>query len=569
MPVLNLARPALALLLAALAPAAQAQDPGAYLAARVAGGDDDHRAAAAWFSRALISDKQNPGLMEGVIIANIALGDFEKASYAARALKSTGLKSQSMTLTLLVEAAKAEDYNAVLGMKDDLHGVGSLLEQLVSAWSELGAGRVTEALAGFDAIAATDGLEAFGLYHKALALASVGDMEGADQILSGENGRPIALLRRGVIAHAQILSQLERQDDALAVIDAAFPPEDATIAPVRSALQSGETLPYDIVRNAREGISEAFYTLATALSSEADEGYTLVYSRAAAALRADHSEAVVMSADLLTAQGQTALAVETYGIISEGDPLYFAAAIGRAEAMFADDRGADAVLSLDDLAARNPDVLPVQLAHADALRREESYEGAIAAYDKVIALLGTPDRRHWPIWFSRGMSHEQLDHWEAAEADLRQALVLDPEQPHVLNYLGYSLVEQGRELPEALEMIERAVAARPDSGAIQDSLAWAFFKLGRFDEAVAPMEIAAQLEPEDAILTDHLGDVYWAVGRKTEARFQWRRALSFEPEEADATRIKRKLEIGLDRVLSEEGQEAFATRLAENAHGTN
>lgn len=568
MPRLTLACSVLALF-AALAPSARAQDAGAYLAARVAGNDSDHRAAAEWFSRALIADRENPGLMEGVIISNIALGDFEKAALAAHAMRATGLKSQSMTLALLVEALKAEDYSAVLGARDDIRAVGALLEQLVTAWSELGTGDATEALAAFDETAGTEGLEAFGLYHKALALASVGDLEGADDILSGENGQPIALLRRGVIAHAQILSQLERNADALAVLDEAFPADDATIEPMRDTLRDGGTLDYTIARNAREGIAEVFYTLAAALSTEAEEGYTLVYTRAATALRPDHFEAVVMSADLLTVQGQTALAAETYAAVPESDPLYLAAALGRAEAMFADDRGGDAVLLLQALSEDHPEALTVQLAYADALRREEDYTRAVAAYDDVIALIGTPEERYWPIWFSRGMSHEQLDQWDDAEADLRQALELRPGQPHVLNYLGYSLVEQGKNLPEALDMIERAVAAEPDSGAIQDSLAWAFFKLGRFDEALAPMEKAAELEPQDPILTDHLGDVYWAVGRKAEARFQWRRALSFEPEAELETRIKRKLEIGLDGVLTEEGQNDFAQKLAQNAHAAN
>jgi len=146
---------------------------------------------------------------------------------------------------------------------------------------------------------------------------------------------------------------------------------------------------------------------------------------------------------------------------------------------------------------------------------------------------------------------------------MRAALDLAPDQPEVLNYLGYSLVEQGRKLDEALDMIETAVEALPESGAIQDSLGWALFSLGRFDDAVAPMETASLLEPTDPILSDHLADVYWAVGRRAEARFQWQRALVFDPEPAEADRIRRKLEVGLDQVLIDEGQGEFATKLAE------
>ena len=141
---------------------------------------------------------------------------------------------------------------------------------------------------------------------------------------------------------------------------------------------------------------------------------------------------------------------------------------------------------------------------------------------------------------------------------MREALRLNPDQPQVLNYLGYSFVDRGENLDEALGMIERAVAAEPGSGYIIDSLAWAYYRLGRYADAVAPMEQASLLEPVDPIVTDHLGDVYWAVGRTREAEFQWHRALSYGPLEKDAVRIRAKLEKGLDAVLAEEGAAPIA-----------
>jgi Flp pilus assembly protein TadD len=158
----------------------------------------------------------------------------------------------------------------------------------------------------------------------------------------------------------------------------------------------------------------------------------------------------------------------------------------------------------------------------------------------------------WVLYFYRGICHERSMDWAAAEADFRRALEMNPDQPQVLNYLGYGLVDRGEKLDEALGLIKRAVAADPDKGYIIDSLAWALFRLGRYEEALEPMERASLLVPVDPIVTDHLGDVYWMVGRKLEARFQWRRALSFEPTEKDAVRIRRKLEVGLDVVMQEE-----------------
>jgi Flp pilus assembly protein TadD len=142
--------------------------------------------------------------------------------------------------------------------------------------------------------------------------------------------------------------------------------------------------------------------------------------------------------------------------------------------------------------------------------------------------------------------------WPAAEADYKRALALAPGEPRVLNELGYSYVDRGQNLHLALAMIQQAVTAAPDEGYIVDSLAWAYFRLGRYKDAVAPMEKASLLMPVDPIVTDHLGDVYWSVGRKREAQFQWHRALSFKPEPKDAARIQLKLDKGLDQVLQDE-----------------
>jgi tetratricopeptide (TPR) repeat protein len=200
----------------------------------------------------------------------------------------------------------------------------------------------------------------------------------------------------------------------------------------------------------------------------------------------------------------------------------------------------------------------VHVALADAYRRDERFEEARAAYDAAVARLPASDAGHWVLYFSRGICAERLGDFTAAEADMREALRLNPDEPRVLNYLGYSFVDRGENLDEALGMIERAVAREPGSGYIIDSLAWAYYRLGRYADAVQPMEQASLLEPVDPIVTDHLGDVYWAVGRTREAEFQWHRALSYGPEEKDAARIRAKLEKGLDTVLAEEGAKPIA-----------
>jgi tetratricopeptide (TPR) repeat protein len=529
-------------------------DAGAYLAARVAESQNDFRAAAGWYGKAILSDSGNLRLLEGAILAELGNGDFPIAVEAARQLKALeGPPSQLAEFALLADEAMREDYAAILAAAEGDRDLGELVNALVKAWAHVGTGKMSDAITAFDAVAATKGLEAFGLYHKALALASVGDLEGADEILSGRASGPVFVMRRGVLAHAQILSGLERNADALALLDRSFGPgPDPIIDALRRRLEAGEPVPFDTVRTARDGIAEVFFTVSTALNGEADAVYTLLHLRVAGYLRPDHTDALLLTADVLDGLGQHQLAVETYALFTPENPAFVSAEIGRASALRSQDKSDAALEALQALARSHGDLLGVQFALGDLLRMEERFDEAEVAYTAAIDLLPEVGEDDWVLFFYRGICHEQSKDWAAAEADFRRSLELNGNQPQVLNYLGYGLVDRGEKLDEALGMIEKAVAADPDKGYIIDSLAWAYFRLGRYEDALEPMERASLLEPVDPIVTDHLGDVYWMVGRKLEAQFQWRRALSFDPTEKDGERIRRKLEIGLDAVMADE-----------------
>lgn len=541
-------------------------DSGAYLAARIAESENDFRAAAAWYGKAIIADSGNPQLLDGAILAELGIGDFTLATEAAKLRKAIeGEPSQLAEMALLADEAKREDYAAILAAAEAGRDVGDLTNMLVSAWAKVGEGKMSEAVEAFDAVTKKKGFEAFGYYHKALALASVGDFEGADEILSGRAAGPIYVMRRGVFAHAQILSQLERNPEAIALLDRSFgTAPDPMVDTVRKRLQAGEPIPFDTVTSARDGIAEVLFSISTALNGEADPVYTLLHLRIASHLRPDHSDALLMTADVLEELGQHELAADTYASFPPEDPAYVTAEIGRAGALRSQDRADAAIEALQALARTNGDIQRVHFALGDLLRSEERFDEAEAAYTAAINLSTEAKAEDWVLYFYRGICHEQSKDWAPAEADFRKALELNPTQPQVLNYLGYGLVDRGEKLDEALGMIEKAVAGDPDQGYIIDSLAWAYFKLGRYADALEPMEKASLLEPVDPIVTDHLGDVYWMNDRKLEARFQWRRALSFEPTETDKARILRKLEVGLDVVMAEEGTGPAPVKAAEN-----
>jgi len=532
---------------------------GSYLAARQASIESDYRAAADYFARAMMQDPTNPALMENAVMAYVGLGQVDRAVAVARRLLTLGVDSQVANMALLADQIKRENFEQAL---DDLaaeQSIGPLVDGLLKAWAQLGMGRMSEALETFDEVSASQGIEVFGLYHKALALAAVGDFESADEILSGRAEGALQLTRRGVVAFAQVLSQLERNADAIDLLDQSFNGDlDPALTQIRAELEAGKVLPFTAIRNAKDGAAEVFLVVAGALNGEAQDSYTLLYSRLAEFLRPDHVDAILLSAALLERLERFELATETYNRIPRDDPAFDAAELGRADALRKSGKTEAAIEVLEQLTRSRPDNPSVFITLGDTLRGLERYEEASKVYDSAIALLGEPQRGQWLVYFARGITHEREDRWDQAEADFRVALNLNPGQPQVLNYLGYSFVEKGINLDEALEMIEQAVAANPDSGYIVDSLGWVQFRLGQYSDAVGNLERATELEPVDPIVNDHLGDAYWAVGRKIEAEFQWKRALSFDPEEEDATRIRRKLEVGLDVVLEEEGSAPIA-----------
>ena len=531
---------------------------GAYLAARIAATENDYDAAAEYFTRALVLDPSNVGLMEGALSSFVSAGQTDRAFPIATRIIQTAPTSQLANLVLVARSAQEGRWEDLLADLEAGQSVGPLFDGLVRAWALVGAGRMNDALAAFDEVAANPGVGAFGLYHKALALASVGDFEGAAEMFSGAAGPQMRLTRRGNIAYAEVLSQIDRGAEGVEILDRAFGPNaDAFVTELRRQLAAGAPVTYGGITSAREGVAEAAFSIAGALNGEAADAYTLIYSRVAQYLDPDHVDAVLLTAALLDDLGQHDLATETFGTVPADHPFFHVAELGRAQALRDAGDPEGAIAALQALSETHGDLAVVHVTLGDMLRREERFGEATLAYDRAVALFEAEEEAQWIVYFSRGITHEREDRWPEAEADFRKALELRPDQPQVLNYLGYSLVEMKTNLDEALSMIERAVAAEPDSGYIVDSLGWVLYRLGRYDEALVQMERAVELLPVDPVVNDHLGDVYWAVGRKREAEFQWHRALSFigmgESTDAEPDRIRRKLEIGLDAVLAEEG----------------
>tara|TARA_R110002124_G_scaffold67232_13_gene182733 strand:+ start:1589 stop:3193 length:1605 start_codon:yes stop_codon:yes gene_type:complete len=520
----------------------------------------DFAEAARYYGEALAKEPNNVEFQESTVLAYLSLGDIDKALPLARVITSGEQSSQVAYLVTTAGMAQAEDYQGLLDQNADTGGIGPWVDGLIKAWAYVGIGDMTAAIEKFDELSTEAGMQGFVLYHKALALASVGDFEGADAIFGSNMAGSAGQTRRGVIARAEILGQLGRKDQALSLLAASFGDSmDPELETLMNVLKGDEPVSFGQVPDAKAGIAEVFFTFASVLRNEsAGDHYVLLYSRIARYLRPDHIDDLLLTADLLENIGQYDLAMQELQAVPADNPAYHAAELGRAAILRRSDKPEQAIEVLKQLTRSYGELPSVHSALGDALRAQDDFTGAIKAYGRALELTPKTNPQRWVLLYARGIAEERSGDGKAAESDFRAALEINPDQPQVLNFLGYSLVEQGRNLDEALNMIERAVAGSPNSGYIVDSLGWVLYRLGRYDEAVAQMERAAELVAVDAVVNDHLGDVYWAVGRKREAEFQWRRALSFvDPQdndsEADPKRIRRKLEVGLDAVLAEEG----------------
>jgi tetratricopeptide (TPR) repeat protein len=536
--------------------AAQAEGPanfsrtsasGSYLAARHAGGQKDAAAAATYYRAALRGDPRNNELLGRTFLAVLANGEVDEAVKLAERVLQVDKTDRIARLVLGVRALKQKQYPvARRELAQSIRGpITDLAATLLSAWTMASPGEAKSAVDTIDKLAGADWYAIFKDLHAALILDLAGQKkEAAKRFERAYKLDPTAL--RVVQSYGSFLSRQGNNAEALkvfATFEEALPRHPLIVEAVNE-LKAGKKLA-PMVDTPQAGAAEVLYGLGSALGRRGGEDLGLVYLQLALYLVPSHPLALLSLGDLYEAMKKPELANKTYERVPLNSPLQRNAQIQLALNLDTLEKTDEAKASLEKLIAANPGDLEAIMALGNVLRGRKQFAECADVYTKGIDTITKTEKSNWVIYYFRGICLERAKQWGKAEADLKKSLDLFPDQPHVLNYLGYSWIDQGLNLDDGMRMIKRAVEQRADDGYIVDSLGWAYYRLGNMDEAVKHLERAVELKPEDPTINDHLGDAYWRVGRTLEARFQWSHARDLKPEPDDLVKIEEKLKAGL------------------------
>lgn len=522
---------------------------GSYLAGRLARTENETAEAAGFYRSALEQDPGNETLLEQAMLMEVSEGNFDRGIELAQKLTAKQPRHRVARLLLGLKAFNANEFKkAETHFRSAATGpIGELTSAIAQAWVILASNDTGRALGKLKLRRQADWAQFYLQYHRAL----IADLGGRKTVAREAYNRVFeqdSRTLRTALAFARHAAHRKDFKQAKSILKNHLEATKGDGHPLARELledvgaNKKQSL---LITTPRQGLAEVFYGLGEALTGEGGVSIGVLYLQMALYLDPEQPFALAALANAYETTKRYSAAIDVYARIPQGTPLQTAIDIRKALNLNSLEKVDEAKTLLEQVAAKNPgDIKPLD-ALGNIMRSHKRYDEAVGYYSRVIDALGKPQQEDWVHFYSRGTCYERLKKWPEAEKDLRQALKLNPDQPLVLNYLGYSWIDQNRNLKEGLKLIEKAVALKPDDGYIVDSLGWAHYKLGNYTRAVTFLEEAVELRPEDPVLNDHLGDAYWQVGRHREARFQWDQAASLNPEPDDLVQIEKKLAEGL------------------------
>jgi tetratricopeptide (TPR) repeat protein len=517
---------------------------GAYLSGRFAATEHNVADAARYYRDALENDPSDPTLLALTFFYATSAGDIDTAGKLAQKMTVATPDDRASRLVLAIAALKHRDYKTArdeIG-KSAKGPFSSLTVALVDAWAAAGQGDQTAASSDLKSLRGQAAADSITAFHQALLYDYSGQTAAADtayaEAMKTDNQSP-----RLVDAYGRFLERNGRAAEASVLYTkAAGTSALAPLAAAGLARIAKHDKPDALIRGPQDGVAEALFGIAASLTEDASADISILYLRLALYLRPDLDLGNVLLGDRMETLQKTEDAIEAYRKIDKDSPYYRLAAIQIASDEAKLDKVDDSIRDLKRITVANPRDIEAWTALGDTYRAANRFSEAVTAYTGAINAVGTPEKKHWPLFYARAISEDRAHDWPASEADLQLALKLSPDEPQTLNYLGYSWVDQNRNIPEALTMLEKARSLKPYDGYIVDSVGWAYYRLGRYGDAAKTLQDAILLVPGDPTINDHYGDALWKVGRKLDARFQWNHALAFGPEADEKSQIEKKLQ---------------------------
>ncbi len=525
---------------------------GDYLSARHAGKIQDTPSAARYYGRALEKRPMDRAILERAFLLDLSSGQIGNAVVLAERIVESRSDDRLGRLVLAAHAMRSGAFGTARAHVD---GAGSgpltdLINLLIEAWSLAGNGQPDIGVALLSRLGDGGGLNLYQAYHAALIYDLADDRLRAENYYTKSMELSGGASLRVAEAYGRFLERAGRRNDASRVYRT-FLNEVGAHPAIGSALfrvDRGQPAPARLVPTAQAGAAEAIFAFAGALAREDERALDLpiVYLNIALYLHPDFPVAQSLLAEILDNAGRYDMAADVYSQVPRSSPLWANAQIQIALGQSRQDRTDEAIETLKGVIKIAPENIDVLGSIGDLFLADENYGAAAEYYGRAIQQIdGEPQRQHWALFHQYGIALERSKRWDEAEAALKKALALEPNQPFVLNYLGYSWIDRGINLDEAMAMIRTAVKLQPRNGFIIDSLGWGLYQLGDYQDAVVQLERAVSLEPGDPVINDHLGDAYWQVERRIEARYQWNHTLRLDPEPGLKDQVNRKLELGL------------------------
>ncbi|OPB35305.1 tetratricopeptide repeat protein [Bartonella taylorii] len=525
---------------------------GAYLAGRVANHENKTDLAINYFKQALAHKPDNIETQKELLEAMLSVGTFKEAVQQAKKLKEQDIITPFVSLTLSVESLIRGDYeNAklLLQLKVPPESNNPIIE-LIGAWVTFGSGQKSQAIADLEKIKGPAWYDLFIRYHLALMSDLAGRTQDAKkyfiQALNNKQGTLIApnTYERIIIAYASFQLRHKMRNQALQTLkhgEQMLSGREA-LKNIREKVEKNASLE-KLVKTPQQGAGEVLYNFGTALNYKNSGQIARIFKQLSFALYPQNDATLFQLANISTKLGNPNQAIKLYRALPYQSPYYRDGQLQLAFLLANNNNYSEAIKLLSSLKKKFPNDRAVLITLAAFYIQDNKFVEATQMLDQTIAQIKNFQREDWKLFYQRGIAFEHLQQWTKAEIDLRKALEFFPDQPQILNYLGYSLVERGEKLEESLHMLKKASTLQPQNSYILDSLGWAYYKLKQYNQAVQILENAVKLHPEDPTLNDHLGDAYWQVGRKREAIFQWNHAIDGEAK--NSKEIQKKLKLGL------------------------